>query len=239
MTRCTVITDAKNTDERQADEGKLVLEVQATALGLIPDLDEILDLAPEQFDVVSTEDQGLSVSKFDEEGDEIAVVSERTWMITMNAREGLEELPDTFTFGSALADGAEMEYQRFVDADLKSVEPIVSLEEHYGKRSLAFLLGWAVAVLGMIAVGGAGFVALRRTRRTTGPTVRFRMPESISPFTVIGLLREIEAENGVTEFERTELLAHIERLESFYFEDDQRETPDLRAIAETWVRRVN
>ena len=94
-------------DERQADEGKLILEIKATAQGLVPELDNILDLAPKGFDIISTEDQGLSVSRFDPESDETLVVSERSWMVHMQAEEDLTELPKSLPIRAS-----EARYQR-------------------------------------------------------------------------------------------------------------------------------
>src|SRR5207244_13467406 len=99
-------------DERQADQGKLILEVKATALGLVPDLDRILTLAPEGFETVKTDDQGVSVSKFEPESDPLAVGSERTWLVTLKARPD-QGRPERFQFGKARADDAEMDYRRY------------------------------------------------------------------------------------------------------------------------------
>ena len=52
-------------DERQADKGKLLLEVKATALGLVPDLAKIVNLAPQGFEADKVADQGVSVARFD------------------------------------------------------------------------------------------------------------------------------------------------------------------------------
>jgi hypothetical protein len=64
------------------------------------------------------------------------------------------------------------------------------------------------------------------------------VPATVSPFTVLGLLRAIETNNGVSSAERDELLKQITVLERHYFDDDAGDAPDLHAIAETWVRRV-
>ena len=50
-------------DERQADEGKLILEVKATGQGLIPSLEDLVDVSPDEFDVANIEDQGISISR--------------------------------------------------------------------------------------------------------------------------------------------------------------------------------
>src|SRR5262249_33061240 len=76
-------------DERQASQGKLVLEVKATAEGLVPDLERLVTLEPEGFEVVRADDQGVAVSKFEPDSERIAVSSERTWLVTLRARDDL------------------------------------------------------------------------------------------------------------------------------------------------------
>ena len=64
------------------------------------------------------------------------------------------------------------------------------------------------------------------------------MPESVSAFTVLGLLRDIH-DNGVSDTERAELRQQITTLEGHYFEEDTTEAPDLHGIAKRWVDRVS
>jgi len=222
-------------DERQARDGKLLLEVKASALGLLPDLDNFLDLAPEGFDIVATDDQGNSVVKFDEEAEGTAVLSERIWMVAMEAKQDLEELPETFEFGAVRNAKAEMEYQRFVDADLASVGANISLEESYGKTNTAGFWTWALRVALLSAAGIAVFKYLRRRPTGDVDTTRYRMPETVSPFTVIGLLKDIQANNGVSASAREELIGHIAHIEGYYFDRQALASPDLQAIAQRWV----
>jgi hypothetical protein len=81
-------------DERRAERGELVLEIKATAQGLVPGLEHIVELAPSQFDVSSTEDQGVSVSRFAD--DQESVVSERTWLVKLEAKRDLPATAKTF-----------------------------------------------------------------------------------------------------------------------------------------------
>ena len=67
---------------------------------------------------------------------------------------------------------------------------------------------------------------------------RFTVPESLSPFTVIGLLRRIESTNGLTPDSQRELQGQIVHIEEHYFGDARGTTPDLGAIARTWVQRA-
>ncbi|MFT5284254.1 MAG: hypothetical protein ACI8TQ_000410 [Planctomycetota bacterium] len=226
-------------DERQAKDGKLILEVKASALGLLPDLDSFLDLAPQGFDIVATDDQGISVAKFDEEAEETAVLSERIWMVSMEAKQDLEELPETFEFGAVRDEQAEMEYLRFVDADLATVTSNISLEQSYGETNAAGFWTWTLRLALLLAAGAATMKYLRRRPTKDVDTSPFRMPETVSPFTVIGLLRDIQANNGVSANAREELIGNITHIEGYYFDRQDLESPDLRAIAQRWVSHTN
>jgi hypothetical protein len=222
-------------DERQADEGKLILEIKATAQGLIPKLDDIIDLAPKGFDIVEPEDQGISVSRFDPDSDDTVVVTERSWMVTMHAQQGLPERPTAFQFGEPKLDVEEIVYQRYDDADLLAVDREISLLEQYGETSYA----WMWPVFGLLAAGVALVVvvvsASRRAPQIEVP--RLELPDSITPFTVLGLLRQIERNNGFDGNGKQELATCINRLEQHFFFRIDDDEPDLKEIAANWIRR--
>jgi hypothetical protein len=223
-------------DERQADQGKLVLEVKATAQGLVPPLDEILDLKPGEFDIVETDDQGLSVSKFDQSSDDTTIVSERTWLVSMKAKENLPEPPKMFRFAVARSDDAAVTYQRYNDADLETVDGEISLERKYGEPASRW--PWAIAAV-PVAIGSAALVLWSRRRRHAPNATRdgVHMPQHVNAFTVLGLLRQIKQNNGFTEPHRQELDTAINRLVQHFFADVQDGEPNLHELAESWVRR--
>lgn len=224
-------------DERQAKDGKLILEVKANAVGLLPELGEIVDLAgiaASGFDVQKTDDHGNSVVKFDEGGD--GVDAERTWTIALRAKEGLPKRPETFTFGKAKVETASDEHFRYVDADLASVPATVSLEREYGKPSRRWIW-WIPAAL--LVVAGA-VVGLRRLRKPAAEEVsRFRVPEPLTPFTVLGLLRDIEANDGLAPAEKRRLSEEIVAIEQHFFVEPSTEEPDLARIAASWAERAS
>jgi hypothetical protein len=222
-------------DERQADKGKLIVEIRASALGLVPDLDELMELKPQGFEVAKVDDQGVSVSKFDEASEENSVLAERTWMVTFQAKPG--ETPKTFHFGTPKVEVGEAVYQRYVDADLMAVQEEVDLEARYGRRSLAWV-PWAI-VGGVAGVGlliGAVLLLRRPKKQAAGA---FTLPEKLTPFTVLGLLRRIKANNGFSAEQREELEASIRRLEKYYFAEDGNGQVDLRQLAEGWVQKAS
>jgi len=254
-------------DERQADEGKLILEVKATAQGLVPDLDQVLDVNPDEFEIAEIDDQGLSISRFDPDSEENVVVSERTWMVTMNGKENLAEHPKTFQFASiknkdlfatpnedeaiksineekkpkdpalaGLADDA-LVYQRFVDADLESVERSISLEQQYGETTnpwIWWIVGGALACVALLGLVFAMIPGERVERKA-----RYEVPEDVTPFTVLGLLKDIEANNGLGPKRKDELSTSINRIEKYYFgEPNGDDEPKLQEIATRWVRQA-
>src|SRR5262249_11037528 len=181
-------------DERQAKDGKLLLEVKAKARGLVPPLEEIVDVRASDFEVKSTDDQGVQVSRFDPESGEPAIISERTWMISYAGRTDLAELPKTFHFPEPKIEVSQVDYLRYEDADLKSVESTVSLEQKYGQVRQTW--PWAVASLAIVAVaGGLGYRAWKKRAIPAG-TADFQLPATLTPFNVLAILHQIDANNG-------------------------------------------
>jgi hypothetical protein len=223
-------------DERQAKDGKLILELKANSNGLVPELASLVDFAPGEFEIAKTDDHGLSVVKFDSEGDAPSILSERTWSLTLKAKTGLESLPTSFAFAKPRLELAGDEHFRYQDADLVSVPATVALERNYGSVRRT----WIWWLLGGLALAGGAFFALRRMRKPeTRSAARFQAPETLTAFTVLGLLRDIERNNGLAPQEKSSLRAEIDRLETHYFGEAGETAPDLGRIATDWVARVS
>ena len=228
---------AETLDERQAKDGKLILEVKASALGLVPPLEAIMTIQPADFKVAKTEDQGLSVARFDPDAAENTIVSERTWLITMEAADNLAERPTRYKFPEPKVATAETIYQRFVDADLAKVGPDVDLEARYGDPSRDGLW-WTLG--GLATLTGLSLLAYRfRPRAATAASGRFPLPDPITPFSVLGLLRDIQLQDAVPEAKRRELATAIANLESHYFAGSDQAVPDLGQVASTWIKQAS
>jgi hypothetical protein len=225
-------------DERQAKDGKLILEVKATALGLVPDLDKILDVQAPGFEIEKIDDQGVSVSKFDPDSEATLVDSERTWLVHFRGAPIENEAPKTFRFASAKGDGTQLVYQRYVDADLAKVGPEVTLEARYGQPTYAWAW-WAGGALLLSVLALFALIALVRSRPRRVESARFLMPEVVTPFSVLGLLRSIEHQNGLPAPQMQELSSSIQQLEHHYFAGSNGSQPDLKTIAETWIARTH
>lgn len=221
-------------DERQAKDGKLLLEIKATSIGIAPPFESLVELAPSGFEVAKREDPGPSVVKFDDEGDDRQIVCERLWTLTLKAKEGAPR-PDAFTFAKPKVDLASNEHFRYVDADLASVGDTIALEREYEKPSRSWMWWGPLALLAL----GAGFVVARKQRKPKSETTaRFRVPDEVTPFTVIGLLRDIERNDGLAPDVRAELAGEIGRLEQHYFAEPDPKEPDLEQIARSWASRA-
>ena len=223
-------------DERQAAEGKLVLEIKATSNGLVPNLDEITEIAPKDFDVTNVEDQGLSVSRFDQESTGTAVLSERLWMVTLEAKEDLAKTPEEFTFPVAKLSDIEFTHQRYVDADLEDVQGTITLEASYGEPRVIW--PWVVGgSIGLIVLLSGAIWTLSKQPQVTTDSATVQLPSDITPFTVLGLLREIQHNNGFSTQKKNELAESINRLERNYFVQSGSDEIDLHKLAETWIRQ--
>jgi hypothetical protein len=222
-------------DERQADKGKLLLEVKASGLGLVGELEDILRLIPEEFDIAKKSDQGLSIAKFDEKSPQATVVSERTWLLTFQAKP--DQVPRKFHFGEAKTDATEMTYQRYQDAGLITASAEVDLEASYGRPSYAWL--WWVGAGALIIFAGLGTILYFGLRKPTkGKEVRWQLPEPLNAFTVLSVLQRIQETNNLSEPEKGELRETMARLERHYFAGQENGPLDLRSIAENWVSKA-
>jgi len=232
---------AQTLDERDAADGKLGLEVRATAQGLVPPLDQILDFEQEGFEVTSVEDEGVSVVQLDAEADENTVLSERLWTVGMRPAEGFERLPKVFRFSVPKMVVKESTFQRYDDQDLEATDQEVRLLQGYGEVDSSGV--WLSVTAGLLLLGGILFVILRRPHGgSLDSESPYHLPEKLDPFTVIALLRQIRSDGttSLSDMERGELEEVIRRLEGRFFcrSTEAGKGGDLKNIAMDWIRRA-
>ena len=220
-------------DERRADEGKVTLEIKATAKGLVPDLETILQVDTPGFVVSKRDDQGASVARFAEDQD--GIMSERVWLLALTPAEAGSH-PRSFVFGKPRLPDMKVVYQRYNDADLATVSEEVVLAGGYGARTPI----WVWIALGAALVAyGVWFFAVRPSRSTgVADDHALRMPKKVTPFTVLGLLQQIAARTTLDDAGRQSLLAAMARIEACHFGRTDDPTLDLEAVAHEWLRRT-
>ena len=233
------VSDLKVTqtlDERQSDEGKLIVEISANAKGLVPELDQIIELERANFELVSVDDQGVSPTAFEKDTDDIQIISDRSWTVEYKASESASNVTQ-FAFSETSLEGATTTFQRYEDADLVESDKQVSLERRYAGNSWSFLY-WLIPVI-VLGLAVAAALVYATTRTPDIIVDRFSMPSDVNPFTVLTLLKDIQARNGITQEQGTELQSSINRIEEFYFGEKEEQTPeDLASVAQTWLRRA-
>jgi len=228
-------------DDRDRNSGKLTLEVKATARGIIPELGDLVDLSVPGFRIDNPTDHGLAVTKLDTDGDAIAPVCERSWLLNLVQVSGADA-PKLFAFPTPRLSTAEVAYKHYVDADLVAVKETLAL----AGLPLESKDPWGWVSAGMFfAICGAGlYLLLRPSKRAAAQYApAYALPGQITPFSVLGLLRSMEQDPhlGLSTDRRAELAATIRELERRYFGpgNDTNGQADLERLARDWVTRAS
>lgn len=229
------LTIVQTLDERQADKGKLILELKATGVGLVPPIQQLLEIKPAGFDIAKFDDQGVAIAKFSEEQGPIAIQSDRTALVTLHAKEG-QEAPRQFHFGKPLVEGMELVHQRYQDADLATVASTIDLDRHYGKKSMAGTIWLTSAIIAsLLTFLGVLYLIRRRSPRSENAN---ELPQHLTPFSVYQYLDRLRHNNkGLPPAQRQQLDQELASLEHHYFSAEQNgHTPsDLQQLARKWM----
>jgi len=224
-------------DERDFKKGQLTLEVKATGRGLLPELKDLLDVTFPGLKLDKIDDKGLTIAKMDTEGDQVAPVAERNWLINLRADQS-GEVPTTFNFPKAKTDGVELVYKRYADADLADVKPSVALSGIPLKPANIWKWIWP----GVIALTAAGLWLWSRKRKVATAVTEtpvYSIPGHITPFTVLNLLRRMNEDQRLTltAEQRRELAGTIEDLQKRFFSRATQAdaAPGLEQIARQWL----
>jgi hypothetical protein len=81
------------------------------------------------------------------------------------------------------------------------------------------------------------FRSLRRREVQTGKD-QLALPEKLTPFNVLAILRQIEHNNGYDAATKEELATSIRTIEKHYFSSTNGDAaPDLKHVAERWLAK--
>lgn len=232
----TRLAIAQTLDEREAESGKLTLDIKATSNGLLPELSELLDTNIAGFRVEKVADQGLSVTKMDAEGEVVAPVCERSWIVTLVAEPGATDAM-TFRFPVPKVQGVEATYQRYNDADVIDVSPEIAV----AGVSLAQRSGWIPAAygFGILVAGVLALLWFKRRRPATQEIAHaYAVPPALNAFSVMELLRTMHRDDRLAPH-RAEIATAIAGLERTYFAPTTNGDGalDLARVAQQWVDR--
>lgn len=223
--------DNRNPEERDA----VFLEIQASGHGLVPELDALVELPVEGFELGAIEDRKLQLSELDATTDDLAPLSEREWRIELIPVGGTP--PTTFRFPEPRVELAAEDgllRQQYDDVDLLPVGAEVPLGEV--RRSP---LPWIVGGLCLLALAVALVVVVRlRPRPETDVAPVHPLPSRLTPVSMLGWLVALRDRPGFPADQRAALDREIRELEKGHFAADGEAAPDetLQAIAERWQR---
>jgi hypothetical protein len=245
----TEIVDAREM-KPENKEKLLKLDVIATAHGLVPDLDELLDLKHFSLPVTQIDErEGLLVRELVAGPDGQHAVSERSWTVHLDPApllRGAGRKID-FTFPQPKSADVQTAFKTYEDLDPVEAAATVTLVEGEAAAEIARpnYTAWALGtVAGLAAVGLIWVVNVRRhASGATAAPPRFTMPHNVTPFTVIALLQRIQADVDVklADAERTELRRNVADLERAAFATDVKPVAvdDLQSLATRWIRAAN
>ena len=236
--------------------GQLNLDILATGTGLVPDLDDLVDL-----DIVKRvaavrqvgANEGLQIKELNTWGEQVTARSERHWIISLDgdairAADKATEVP--FAPLKNTANGAI--WRTYEDMDLK-VLPKASVRLDR-QRTLpgsgiippAPTSPWFWPTLGsLVALLGLGlFFGLRGgPKGPVGPLARevFQMPAEVDGFAAAAFLRRYSASpliplNASQKGELAQDLAHIQQ--GCFNGASTLGEPELRAILQKWLKQL-
>jgi thioredoxin-related protein len=220
-------------DDRDLAKGKLKLQIDAAANGLIPAFEELFDLQLEKLVLegkIAESDRGLVIEKLDTESPRIAPTCQRSWELTFVMPKE-QSVAFSFPVIKKIFKEAKVTNKRYVEADI--VEAPARVTVTAGKQNYWVYI---VVVAGLHVAGLVAVFLIRRRRKPVAEVVTHRLPEALTAFTLINYLRHLEADATLplSEQERQALHQDIERIEKAYFspdtQSDQSAKPDLQQI---------
>ncbi len=241
-------------DNRQLNiNGGLTLEIKATSSGLVPDLDQLLDLQASKTITVKNVNphEGLQVTELNTWADQVAPRSERVWTLSLDGDQvRASEAPLDFHFPEPRARDATVSYQTYTDMNLTTLkQPVVNVgREVSPTEAVAVAARGPYAVPAMIA--GVVLLALamvwlllrghKPAERPLRASDVFSMPKEVDGFAVVALLRRLCSSPLVRlkENQQRELQSDLKHVEQSCFgagAGAMSET-DLRNIASKWLR---
>jgi hypothetical protein len=217
-------------DQRESEQGKLSLDINAKGEGLIPDLHSIFEsIQLSGFDLTIA-DQPNSVGEFKTENGKTVAASERNWQLTYRRRTDLQG-DARFKFPAKRQDlEAQIEYKRFEDADLITLTEADAARGFLFSRAKDRAAWWTFAGITAMLLAAAGRHWVR-TRGANPPATTNSLPEVITPFTTLAHLRSaLDGAPSVGERERiATAIAELEK-RCFSVQPNPPDTPELRSI---------
>lgn len=220
-------------DERSHKEKDcFYLEVKATAHGLVPALDDLLEMKSEGFETGAIEDRRLRIVELDAASENLAPVSEHEWRIELKPQGG--SLPAVFRFPEVkpeLAKEDGLTLQRYADVDLIPVESEVVLGPAEKPAT-----PWIIGSLAAAFLLGVFFWLKRRKKTAELEPDLMPLPTHMNVVSVISYLRRLQAGKSLGPELEQQIEAEITALETRHFgpQSEPQDPAALESIAKRW-----
>lgn len=237
---CDGLTLAYTLDEREWKNGKLTLEIQANAKGVIPDISDIVDWKRDGFET-EVVDSKLNVQEYGTEEGVTRVKAERNWQITYRRKAAASSDVAVFRFPSTRPEfkSAVATYRHYDEADLAEIDPKKAGDgvKLAGGPASSGMIRFAVAGVAVLlgAVGGA--FAFRRRRRSVAAVAGGEdLPAAPTAFAAVAYLHRLRVERAsvLGEARLKELDKEIAGIEARHFGPVAAPVEDLSAILRRW-----
>jgi hypothetical protein len=244
-------------DPRSLDTTEeVLLDVLATACGLVPELEDLLDLEAvrQQLPIARIDPhEGLVLRQVNSWGDTVHAVSERHWTVVLDAAE-LVDPPRRLELRLPEAKiEAKVARQAYVEMDLVDLdEPVATIGKGPAAVSTAERLDRDERRLLYAGAGGGAFLLAlllvtvawrtgRSRRRPLRAADVFHLPREIDGFVVVQLLRALAASELVrlSSAQRSEMQQDLDRIQASCFGDNGHRglsDDELRLVARKWLR---
>lgn len=228
-------------DGRQLAGGTLRLEVLATALGVVPELDQLLKhgakhLPGWQVDRIAAQELSIASLQTDEQ---VEALTERRWLVELSPAS-VAAPPVEFHYPEPADPAYTVAYQSYSDADI--VDAASTSPLHWPALAGSRRWLWPAVLLGtLLAVMIVGAMLARRRASPQATTPHYRLPEQLTPFSVMALLRRIrdDSELPLTAADREHLEETLETLEERYFvRGSNGHADDLEPLCRRWLLRA-
>ena len=236
------LTLTQTLDARLSKDNKvLTLEIHATAKGLVPKIDKLIDLNIPGFLITNNEDQGLSIVQVESNAKSVSAISERTWLLTIKSKGKVNET-DTFIYPKPTSLVSKSIFKQYIEADIKEVENEIAMA--------GIILNpkpfwpWIVGFAFLVTIGSVGVHLSKKQAGEEEEITIYNIPDECTPFAVINLLQRIKNNppNKLAITHLNQLNSTINKLEEIHFSPDsssENSNIDLQGIAREWISRVS
>jgi hypothetical protein len=231
-------------DDRELADGKLELEVRATALGVLPDLTELVadPGALGGLELVETTDNGLNLIEIDPERNPPTPLAERSWTLEYRVTDDND---GRFSFPAALDPETQCTWRRFADYDIVELSAGMNLPLAAWRASGLATGPW-IALLALLLGAFGLFSVLNRPEASDAAYEALRPPPDPTPLSAVGYLERLVSERGSRFDPETidALRSDVAEIEARYFAPSENGAPQaededyLRQLVQTWEARA-